>query len=444
MGVLVILAAEHLVSLTDTFLQAGACLPAQAVDLAYIHHLAHRAVRLRGVLHEFAFVADHSGDGFRKFAYGQVGAGADVDQRTLRRRDQRVVSRIVERSEEHQRVRQIVHVQELALRFAAAPKYHLGRAGQFRFVHLAHQRGQDMGVVQVVVVARPVQIGRHRGQPLGAVLAVVRPAHLDTGDLRQRVRPVGGFQRAGEQVFFPYRLRAIARVDAGTAEKDQALDLRAMRRAADIGFDEQVAHQKIRRVGIVGKDAADFGCSQEHDFRPFLFEESLRGSGVFQIQLRMGARHKVGITLPLQLAHDRAACQAAMAGNINFACRRQGLRRWVHRCNPDPGSNMPFVGAGHAREHNGYRGHGPLLQVPDQEFCVRVSKVYSGRGFFSFVFLLYRVLEFQDSKVQLDRCFRILDLQIFVEDIGDQLAAFLHQRFLPGFILGHRQRFDVS
>ena len=96
-----------------------------------------------------------------------------------------------------------------------------------------------------------------------------------------------------------------------------------MRRAADVGLDEQVAHQEIHRVGVVGEDAADPGGGQEHDVRFFLLEESLRRCRVFQVQLGMGARDKIVVALALQLAHDRAARQAAMAGNVDFGFKGQ-------------------------------------------------------------------------------------------------------------------------
>ena len=56
--------------------------------------------------------------------------------------------------------------------------------------------------VEVEVVAGAVEVGGHRGEVVRSVLAVVAPAHLDAGDLGQRIGAVGRLQRAGEEVLF--------------------------------------------------------------------------------------------------------------------------------------------------------------------------------------------------------------------------------------------------
>ena len=81
-----------------------------------------------------------------------------------------------------------------------------------------------MAVLRVVVVSRAVKVARHHAAVVGAVLSVVALAHLDAGDLGDGVGLVGGFQRAGEQVFFLDRLRAVAGVDAAGSEEKQLLD----------------------------------------------------------------------------------------------------------------------------------------------------------------------------------------------------------------------------
>lgn len=81
-------------------------------------------------------------------------------------------------------------------------------------MRLADQRGQDMAGLQVVVVARAVEIGRHDRQIPCAVLAVVRPAHLDARDLGHGVGAVRGLQGAGQKMGFEDGLRAFAGIDA--------------------------------------------------------------------------------------------------------------------------------------------------------------------------------------------------------------------------------------
>ena len=72
-----------------------------------------------------------------------------------------------------------------------------------RKFHEAKLRGNDMAVGRVVVVAGAVQVGRHRSEELGAVLAVVAPAHFHAGELGQRVgRLVGSSGPVSRQISF--------------------------------------------------------------------------------------------------------------------------------------------------------------------------------------------------------------------------------------------------
>ena len=79
---------------------------------------------------------------------------------------------------------------------------------------LADQGGEDVAGLQIVVVARAVEVGRHDRKIAGAVLAVVGPAHLDASDLGHGVGAVRGFKGAGQQVGFADGLRTFPRVDA--------------------------------------------------------------------------------------------------------------------------------------------------------------------------------------------------------------------------------------
>ena len=60
-----------------------------------------------------------------------------------------------------------------------------------------------MGAVQIEVVARTIEIGRHRGKVFCAVLAVVAPAHLDARDLGNRVGTIRGLKWPGKQDILP-------------------------------------------------------------------------------------------------------------------------------------------------------------------------------------------------------------------------------------------------
>ena len=75
----------------------------------------------------------------------------------------------------------------------------------------AQQRGRDVAVLRIVIVARTVEVGRHRGDEVAAVLPPVRLAQLDARDLGDRIPFVGRLERAGQQFDLPASAAALAR-----------------------------------------------------------------------------------------------------------------------------------------------------------------------------------------------------------------------------------------
>ena len=59
----------------------------------------------------------------------------------------------------------------------------------------AHERGGRVAVLGIEAVARPIKIGRHGYDEVAAMLAPVRLAQFDTGDLGHGVGPVVGLGR---------------------------------------------------------------------------------------------------------------------------------------------------------------------------------------------------------------------------------------------------------
>jgi hypothetical protein len=94
-----------------------------------------------------------------------------------------------------------------------------------------------------------------------AVLAVVAFAQLYSGDLGHRIRLVGLFQRAGQQVVFPDRLRTVARIDAARTEEAQTPDSGEPRAMDQVGFDDQVLVEEVGAEAVVGLDAPTFAAA---------------------------------------------------------------------------------------------------------------------------------------------------------------------------------------
>lgn len=169
---------------------------------------------------------------------------------------------------------------------------------------LADQRGDDMAVFRVVVVAGAVKVGWHYGEEFGAVLPVVAPAHFDAGDLGQGIRAVGRFERAGEEVFFLHRLRCILGVDAAGAEEHQAPYLVLVGGVDDVALDGEVVADELSGVFVVGVNAADLGGGQEDVVGLLCVEEGVGGGLVGEVKFGVGARQELGEALCPEVAHD--------------------------------------------------------------------------------------------------------------------------------------------
>ena len=305
---------------SNTCAQIHRGLPAHAVQAAHVHQLAGRAVGLGGVPHHFAVKAHHLAHQLGQCLDAQVVPAAHVDQGRVHRQ-QAVKALIGQVHQVHAGVGHVVAVQKLAQRGASAPGGHGGVATLFGLVKLADQRRQHMAVLQVVVVARAIQVGGHGGQKAGAVLAVVGRAHLNACDLGQGVGAVGGLQRAGQQVLFAHGLGALAWVNAAAAQKQQALYAMAPCRVDHIGLNRQVVANELGWVAVVGHNAPHLGRGQVYLGGFFGSKKGLNLVSLGQVQFGMGAGQH-GLALGLQPAHQGRAHQAAVACDVYFCVVR--------------------------------------------------------------------------------------------------------------------------
>ena len=83
--------------------------------------------------------------------------------------------------------------------------------------------------MQVEIVARAVEVGRHGGDVVAAMLPAVGLGQLDAGDLGDRIPFVGRLERAGEQCVLVDRLRRELRIDAARAQEQQPFDVAPVR-----------------------------------------------------------------------------------------------------------------------------------------------------------------------------------------------------------------------
>ena len=176
-----------------------------------------------------------------------------------------------------------------------------------------------MAVLQMEVVVRAVQVGRHYGDVVGPVLEVVALAHLQAGDLRYRIFLVGVFKRRCEQAVLPHRLRGVLRVDAGRAQEEELPHAVGVRLGDHVALDPHVHHDEVGAVEAVGHYATDEGGGEDDGVRALLVEETSYGVLVRKVQFLMGASHEVVVAAGLEVVPDGGADQPAVAGDIYLA-----------------------------------------------------------------------------------------------------------------------------
>ena len=75
--------------------------------------------------------------------------------------------------------------------------------------------------------------------------ALIGRCELKSGDLRDRIRFVCRFQRAGQQVLLFDRLRCQPRIDTGRTQKQEFLGTMHPRGVNDIGLNRKIVPQEL-------------------------------------------------------------------------------------------------------------------------------------------------------------------------------------------------------
>ncbi|CAL5049018.1 unnamed protein product [Urochloa decumbens] len=216
--------------------------------------------------------------------------------------------------QEDDSIGEVVNVQELTQRRARAPDDDLRGVRRLGLVEPADERGQDVGVLRVEVVLRAVEVGRHGGDGVEAVLDAVGLAHLDAGDLGDGVPLVGGLERAGEERALRNGLRREFRVDAGGAQEEKLADGAAAERGVDdVGLDLEVGGDEVGGEGGVGVDAADLGGRQDNVAGLLRGEEGLDVGLAGEVELGVGAGDDGGEAEGEEVAKDRGPDEAPVA-----------------------------------------------------------------------------------------------------------------------------------
>ncbi len=226
-------------------------------------------------------------------------------------------------------VREIVHVHQLAARFAGAPHHHSFLPGHFCFVDTPDERGHHMAVGRVVVVAGAEKVGWHGGNVVAPVLPAIGLRKLDACNFCDRIPFIGRFQGAGQKAILAQRLFGVARIDTGRAEEHQARHPLLMRGADSAELDGQVVPQEIHGIGVIGENAADFGRGHDNGVRLHRLHIRPRCARIRKIELAARHRHHIGLGLP-QPTGNGAPHHAAMTGHPDALSRKRKHIRLKH------------------------------------------------------------------------------------------------------------------
>src|SRR5579863_7043028 len=133
----------RLISEPDAVLKRGAGAPAEFGNAADVEQFSWRAVGPRGIETDRTAIADGRGHHPGEFGDRDVLAGADIDQ----------LAAGVMLHQVNAGVREIVDIEELPPWRAGAPDHDIAKTGPLRLVKAADQRGDDVAVFGMIVVA---------------------------------------------------------------------------------------------------------------------------------------------------------------------------------------------------------------------------------------------------------------------------------------------------
>ncbi len=187
-------------------------------------------------------------------------------------------------------------------------------AGQ---VYLAYHGRKHVGVFQVEVVVRAVEVGRHDGDIVRAVLQVEALAHLQTGDLGDGIGLVGVLQGSRKERLLLHGLRNVARIDAGASQEEELLDPVSEALADHVLLYLQVAVDEVGPIGVVGHDASHVGCGKKDVLGALLVEEPADGERVQKIQFAVAAAYQLRIPFAPQVVPYGRADESPVAGDVD-------------------------------------------------------------------------------------------------------------------------------
>ncbi len=169
--------------------------PAQGVEARAVHPLAWSAIGLAGIKYYLPCITHGVRDMVCQLNNGHVRAAADVDV-ALHGLHVLVIQRLGQLHDMQTGSGHVIHIQELTARRARAPNGNPRRLRYLGLMEPPDERGNDVTVLLVVVVARAIEVGGHNAAVVNAVavavLAVVTFAQLNASNFGDGIGLISG------------------------------------------------------------------------------------------------------------------------------------------------------------------------------------------------------------------------------------------------------------
>src|SRR5690554_153002 len=149
-----------------------------------------------------------------------------------------------------------------------------------RKVHLPDQCRQHMALLQVEIIVRPIKIGGHHGNKIGAVLDIEALAHLEPGNLGDGIGLVGILQRRSKERLLLHWLWRFLGIDATTTQEQQFFHPMPETLADHVILYLQILIYKVSPVGVISHDTTHEGRREDHVLGFLLLEEFFNGYSI--------------------------------------------------------------------------------------------------------------------------------------------------------------------
>jgi len=235
------------------------------------------SVGFGGVPLDLAFEAGEVGDEFGEGFDGDFAAGAEIDGFGF----------VVFFRGENDAFGGVFDVEEFAAGAAGAPGFDVAGIAAPGFDALTDEGGDDVGGLQIKVVAWAVEIHREQIDGVHTVLLAVGLAHSEEGFFGDAVGGVGFFGEAVPEVVFLKRHGRELGVGADGADLDEFPDFVDACLFDEVESHGHVGEEEAAGVFAVGADAADFGGEVDDDVGFDLPDQV--GDGGFVGEVALGA-----------------------------------------------------------------------------------------------------------------------------------------------------------